>query len=165
MRPIAVLFAVLVGCGEVSSAGGAGAAGAAGTMQEADASGAAGTTGAGGGQAGASGTGGAIARTSCVIPIGQVSGTTTDTVWSQCGVQAGGGFSITVTNGAAEDYNGKWSTVGSYLTWAHSGGTVGDPTAPTIDGLCAVAIRYERPGSCVAPQKELLVVNLTVPAI
>lgn len=168
MRTLLVLVALVVGCGDVSPAGStSGSAGAGGT-QEADASGAAGTGGDDG--TGQAGTGGAVARTSCNIQEGHVTGTDVMAVWKECASNAAGGtrtstVTVSVVDGGVFNFfNAAGWVPATFTVWPHSGGTVGEPTT---DGLCDLDIRFELPAECPAGtlRPDLLFVHLTVPAI
>lgn len=160
MFKLGILALVVIGCGEVTPAGGIGLGGAGGTT-ETDASGSAGAAGgqAGTGQAGA---GGAPLASSCNIQIGHITGTDVMAVWKRCSTT--NTATVNVVDGAVFNFfNAADWTVASSTIWPHSGGTVGEPTT---DGLCDVDIRFEMPTAlttCTTPDR--LFVHLTVPAI
>lgn len=151
MRALAILFLLVVGCGDVSPAG---------VALDGDAGGAAGSGGggSGGGAAGDTGTGGTgggadALPPSCDIPIAQVSGVdvaATETRSNGCAPFQG--QRVQIVNGAVVNYPNA-------AEWKPASYTV----APSPSGACAVDIRYERQDATCGLDR--LFVTLSVPPI
>src|SRR5262245_13732037 len=172
-----ILGLLLIGCGEVSPAGGVtpdgaagtggGAAGATGTAGAAGTTGASGTTGGGGttGEAGTTGAGGgagAVVAPSCNIPIEQISGTDESALWyewNQPGTPRPGctdqtAIRVQIVDGKVFNffYADEW------VLKSFSGSL-----SPGSTALCDVSLRYERTDSSCG--LEYLFVTLHLPAI